>query len=234
MHSGTRFHAAIAVLLAVMAGGCATAPGTSPSRQAKVSTLVLTILDIETTGLDSSGDRIIEIGAVKILEGVEREHRHWLVNPGVPIPASAIKIHGIMDKDVRKCAGFRDVFPEVRRFIGNSVILAHNAKFDMEFVRREASRAGLECPDNIVIDTLPLSRNWFPESPRHSLTALAGHFGISHRAMHRALPDIQVLVKLFRMGMEKEKPDFTLGDLIDRAGGDAVRLNGSVSSIPER
>jgi len=186
----------------------------------------LVFLDTETTGLNSGRDRIVEIAVVRSYNGRVVERRSWLIDPGMRIPHSAVKVHGITDEMVVGKGSFAEVFPEVERFLGNAVVLCHNARFDSAFLKHEIARAGLVNPGNLVIDTLPLSRKWFPESPRHSLEAMAEYLKIKAGSFHRAMGDADLLYLVFRKGMESESPQVTVGDLMNKAGG-ASRIDGT-------
>ena len=159
--------------------------------------------DLETTGFSSQSDRIIEIAAVKFQNDKALSGTNWLVNPGISIPQNVIRIHGITDSMVTNQPAFKDVLPEFKAFIGNSVLLSYNAPFDVRFLKAETDRNNLPAITNRVIDVLPLARKWFPDAPSHDLQTLAGYLGIKPDASHRAHADSQTLMEVFMMGQKK-------------------------------
>lgn len=159
-------------------------------------------LDTETTGLDiNKGDRIIEIGCVEIIDGqVTGNSYHIYINPECDISKSAIKIHGITLEDLEDKPKFAEIADQFSEFIGDDVIIAHNAKFDVSFLNYELMRAKkrkLIKWEN-VLDTLQIARKIFPGSPA-SLDALCKRFKISlsQRSLHGALLDAQLLSRVY-------------------------------------
>lgn len=175
--------------------------------------------DVETTGFSAESDRIIEIGAVKFRNGKVLGKRSWLINPGIPIPETTQRIHGITDKMVKESPPFSKVFPEFARFIKDTMLLTHNARFDIRFISAELQRNKMSAPENIVIDTLGLARGWFPDAGSYSLENLVKHLGMPAGRFHRALADSEHVTALFLAGVKKLPPNATLEDLIKTAGG---------------
>ena len=138
------------------------------------------VFDCETTGLNPDTDEVIQIGAVRVVNGkiVDGEAYDRLVNPGRPIPASSTKVHHIDDAAVANAPAFRDVCTGFHQFAQNAILLAHNAPFDMSFLRRESERAGYEF-DNPVLDTVHLSAIVFGGAQEHTLDALCLRLGIT-------------------------------------------------------
>lgn len=153
------------------------------------------VLDVETTGLSPArGDRVIEIGAV-VVEG-ERfvDEFTTLIRTDHPIHWAAQKVHGISDAMLQGAPCPQDVWPEFARFIGSSTLIAHNASFDLGFLRQEFSRLGLSLP-NAHHCTLSLSRRRLPHLPNHRLETVARHLlgGIPEDCrLHRALGDARL------------------------------------------
>ena len=174
--------------------------------------------DTETTGLSPSKDRIIEIGAVKIRNGKVIATKGWLINPQQDIPSYATRIHGISNDMVADQPVFAEVYPEFKAFIGDSVLVAHNARFDVNFVSSELNRQGLEYPDNQVLDSLKLFRKWYPELKSHKLGSVAGHLGVKEGKFHRAVEDTRYLARIFLKSISEQEPSPTLGDLSDIMG----------------
>lgn len=162
-------------------------------------------LDFETTGLDPGKDRIVEIGSVafRLVKGGEG----WtaaveggfssLVNPGMPIPAEVSAIHGIDDLAVSSAPTFAQAASELFALIEGSILVAHNAPFDLGFLRAESSRCGLTAPSNPAWDTIAIARSAISGLPSYSLKALAAAFGISQVAAHRGDDDARVCMELF-------------------------------------
>ena len=159
--------------------------------------------DVETTGFSPDTGRIIEIGAVKFKDGKIVKSTHWLVNPGIPIPNSFV--HGIADADVAGHPGFAVTYKAFCDFAGDSVLLAHNASFDVRFLAAEIERNGLEPIPNPTLNSLALFRRWYPDAPSHKLAELAGHLDLPVAAEHRAQDDSETLIRILRHGLERKR-----------------------------
>lgn len=158
------------------------------------------VLDFETTGLDSRSDRICEIGALRLSEtGAEAASLDLLVNPGLPIRPEASRVNGITDEMVRDARPVEEALPELLAFLGDSVIVAHNASFDLGFLKAAAERAGLPVPANLVADTRDLAREAFPGLPSYALQNLARSFGLSPGNAHRACDDARTCARLLAL-----------------------------------
>ena len=151
--------------------------------------------DLETTGRDTASCGIIEIAAVRVVNGEKTTTFHRLVDPGMPIEADATRAHGYTDDDVAGQPRFADVWPDFRSFVGADPLVAHNGlKFDLPVLRRHAAAAGSADPIQ-VYDTLPLAQSLGGGSAR--LTALAERFGIPVGRAHHALDDAVMLADVF-------------------------------------
>jgi DNA polymerase-3 subunit epsilon len=149
------------------------------------------VFDCEMTGLQpNQGDEIIQIGAVRVVGGrvLTGEAIEWLVDPGRPIPPGSIKFHGLTDADVAGKPGIGAVLPEFRHFVGDAVMVAHNAAFDMKFLAMREREAGVRF-DTPVLDTMLISSLLDGVEEDHSLDALCDRYGISITARHSALAD---------------------------------------------
>ncbi len=146
-----------------------------------------TVVDIETTGTDTSYDKITEIGAVKIIGGVIKEEFHSLVNPEITIPEKIVQLTGIDDELIKDSPTIDKVFPDFFKFLGDSVFVAHNIDFDYRFLKRVGKEFGYVI-NNQNLDTLYLSRKILPGLKNHKLNTVCEHFGITFRH-HRALAD---------------------------------------------
>lgn len=120
-----------------------------------------------------------------------------LVNPGKPIPPATTAIHGIRDEDVEGEPSFAALAPALAELARGAVIIAHNAPFDLSFLRAELSRAGLPPAANEVLDTRIVAKAAFPGLPSYRLVDLAARLGIGHERAHRALDDARACAELF-------------------------------------
>jgi DNA polymerase III epsilon subunit family exonuclease len=153
------------------------------------------VVDVETTGLESD-DRILEIAWI-LTRGREIEDEYeQLVNPDRPIPQEVVAIHGIREEAVREAPRFAEIAPRLERRLAGRVLVAHNAPFDVGFLRRELLRSGRRLPVLKVLDTLVLARNLHQDLERYNLDALAQELGLEHRPSHRALADVRTTVDL--------------------------------------
>ena len=135
-------------------------------------------------------------GAERLMLG-EEGILSLLVNPGKPIPPATTAIHGIRDKDVEGEPAFAAFAPALAELARGAVIIAHNAPFDLSFLRAELSRAGLPPAANEVLDTRIVAKAAFPGLPSYRLVDLAARLGIGHERAHRALDDARACAGLF-------------------------------------
>lgn len=172
------------------------------------------VFDIETTGLSFRTEKITEIGAIKIKNGEIIDTFECFVNPEKPIPYEVIKVTHITDDMVRDAETIEAVLPKFLEFAGDSIIVAHNANFDMGFIRHFAELQGIKI-NNTYIDTLALARDMFPEYKKFKLGVIADNLGIRVDVAHRALDDVKTLVKVFEVMLTnlKEKGAKTLNDI---------------------
>ncbi len=167
----------------------------------------LTVFDIETTGLDpKKGHRIVEIAGVRIENGnITEKTFESFVNPERPIPPEARQINGISDSDVNAAPTIMSVLPEFLAFAQGSILVAHNAAFDMGFLtaEKEFCWGYVELPECFC--TMRLSQSLYPTAFRHNLDILSERFGITlPEGRHRALPDVlqtaKILLKMVDAG----------------------------------
>lgn len=160
------------------------------------------IFDTETTGFDpEKGDRMVEIGAIEIIDLKPTGNVfHQYINPERSIPDEVVKVHGIDDARVANEPTFAQIAQKFADFIGDdSMLVAHNAGFDMKFVNYQFKMIGMPTiGDERVIDTLPMARKKFP-GQRVSLDALCVKFGVdnSNRELHGALLDSELLYEVY-------------------------------------
>ena len=153
--------------------------------------------DTETTGLSSHDCRIIEIGAVKFSRDGFIDSFNTLINPEISLPAEIISITHITDKMLEEQPKIKDILPSFCDFIKDSIIIGHNAQFDMRFLQAELQRAGMDENKNEVIDTLNFARWAFPDFPKFNQPFLADYFKIKIAAAHRAYDDAKVCGNIF-------------------------------------
>ncbi len=158
---------------------------------------VFVVFDIETTGLSWEAERITEIGAVKIKDGKIVERFSSFVNPERPIPAEITTLTGITDEMVADAPKIETLLPEFLAFCGDAVMVAHNASFDMGFIRHNAKlRCGVEVK-NTVLDTLGLSRALLQDLKKHKLDIVCDYLGVSLKGHHRAVNDAEATAEVF-------------------------------------
>ena len=164
-----------------------------------LSELAYTVFDTETTGLNpSEGDEIIQIGATRCVNGKLLRHESFeqLVNPGRLIPSATIPIHGITQEMVTGMPPITEVLPAFHTFAQDTVLVAHNAAFDMKFLQLQEKATGLKF-DHPVLDTLLLSAVVHPNQESHRLEAIAERFNITVLGRHTALGDALVTAEVW-------------------------------------
>lgn len=182
------------------------------------------VLDTETTGFDpSTGDRIVEIGAVELMGHMATgETYHQYINPERAMPDEAFQVHGLGDDFLRDKPKFADIGRAFLDFIGDSKLIIHNAAFDIKFLNAELKWMNLpEIPWEQAVDTLAIARKRFPGSPA-SLDALCRRFGIDNtsRTLHGALLDSEILAEVYLELIGGRQPDFALSAKPERQSGD--------------
>lgn len=162
-----------------------------------VSDLTFVAFDFETTGLFPANDRIVEFGAVKFSPSREIAVFEELANPGMAIHPEAGRVSGITDEMVAGKPTVESVLPRFMEFLGDAVLLAHNAEFDVGFLRAELQRCGMSTVINTIIDTLKLAKRTFPGKKSYSLQNLVQMLDIPVNTAHRGLDDAYQCMKLF-------------------------------------
>ncbi|MBQ1931319.1 MAG: PHP domain-containing protein, partial [Lachnospiraceae bacterium] len=154
------------------------------------------VFDIETTGFSAMKNKIIEIGAVKVQGGEIVDRYSTFVNPGVPIPFEIEKLTGINDGMVLDSAPIEVILPQFLEFVGDAVLVAHNANFDMGFIEYNARQQGIPL-NNTYADTLALARILLPQMSRFKLDNVAKALNISLEHHHRAVDDAETTAHIF-------------------------------------
>ncbi len=165
--------------------------------QASVADVPFTAIDFETTGLEPAVHKIVEFGAAGFKGGEVLDTFEALVNPGVGIDQDAGRISGITNEMVRDQPPIEAMLVPFVQFIGESVLVAHNAAFDVGFLRAALERAGLPPVTNAIIDTQVLAQKAFPRLKSYSLQNLGAALGLPRGNAHRALDDAVMCMRLF-------------------------------------
>ena len=162
------------------------------------------VLDLETTGFSFRTEKITEIGIMKVKNGEVIDEFECFVNPEKPIPQRVVEVTHITDDMVKDAETIDKVLPKVLKFVGDSVIVAHNADFDVGFLKYNAKQLGLSL-ENTYLDTLRLAKELFPDYKKYKLGVIAENLGIEVLVAHRALDDVDTTVKVFKVMIEKLK-----------------------------
>lgn len=164
------------------------------------------VFDIETTGFSPVTNRIIEIGAVKVENGEITERFSTFVNPQVPIPFHIEKLTSINDSMVMDADPIEVVLPQFLEFVGDAILVAHNANFDVSFIKENAKRQGIPV-DFTYVDTVGIARALLTGQSKYTLDAVAKTLGISLENHHRAVDDAECTAEIFVKFIEMLKKD---------------------------
>lgn len=187
------------------------------------------VFDLETTGFDPKKNHIIEIGAVKLEEGKIVDRMDLFVNPRVPIPYRITQLTSIDDSMVMDADGIEVVLPKFLEFVGDSVLVAHNAEFDYNFVENKAKALGIPFK-RPVLDTVALSRLLLPKLHRFKLDTVAKELKIELLHHHRAVDDAEATARIYLKELEMlEKRGVQSLGQIDSLDMDTV---GKVRKLP--
>lgn len=154
-------------------------------------------LDLETTGLDPKQDRIIEIGAVKVVDELVTEEFSAFVNPRMEIKEAITKLTGITEAMVKNAPPIEDTIGPILDFCGDFPILGHHIIFDYSFLKKAAVNKGLNF-ERTGVDTLSICRKFMPEGEKKNLKSACAYFGIVPEGTHRALADAKAAHLLYR------------------------------------
>ena len=180
------------------------------------------VLDLETTGFSFRTEKITEVGIMKVKNGEVIDEFSCFVNPEKPIPQRVVEVTNITDDMVKDAETIDKVMPKILEFVGDSVLVAHNADFDIGFLKYNANKLGLSL-DNTYLDTLRLAKDLFPDYKKYKLGKIAENLGIKVEVAHRALDDVDTTVKVLNvmLNMLKEKGVETLDDITKKIAGEA-------------
>lgn len=175
------------------------------------------IVDTETTGSRAGEDRLIEVGAAKLVGGEVVETFQQLVNPGQHVPLRITRLTGISTAMVYDQPPASEVMPRFVDFLGDGILVAHNLPFDARFLDVALAEAGLPPLQNASLDTLRLARRLLSSLPSKGLSKLTDHFGIEVKGRHRALGDAVATAELLTILLERMRIEFgveTVADLL--------------------
>jgi DNA polymerase III subunit alpha, Gram-positive type len=191
-----------------------------PTAATRMENITFVIFDTETTGFSPVKDRLVEIGAVKVRNGKVLGEKTWLLNPQRYIPYYVQNVHHITPDMVKDSPTFAQIYPEFLEFIDGSVLIAHNAPFDIRFISAEADRAGMPPPKNGVLDSLALFRTWYPNLKSHRVADLIDLFEISTAGLHehRATDDSLFVYYAIQKEMERRSEEPRFQELLKSAG----------------
>ena len=180
------------------------------------------VLDLETTGFSAVTEKITEVGIMKVKDGKVIDEFSCFVNPEKHIPERVTEVTNITDEMVKDAETIDKVFPKILEFIKDAVLVAHNAPFDMGFLKQNAKTLGYEF-DYTYIDTLSLAKDLFPDYKKYKLGKIAENLGIKVEVAHRALDDVDTTVKVFNVMI----------DMLKKRGAKKVEDIDEVSSTEE-
>jgi len=184
-----------------------------PDLSVSVDSVLFVVLDVETTGLSPSSDRICEIGAVKLIGGKIIDEFSTLINPGIPLPSYVHYLTGITQEELNTAPTFDDIAPQFLAFISDAVLVAHNAPFDIAFISSHLEAHTLPST-SLILDTVSMAKRLSPGTS-YSLDALIQRLGIHCARRHRALPDARATAELFTKLIKRiGKKDLILQDLL--------------------
>ena len=166
----------------------------------------LAVVDVETTGSDPAADRVTEIAVLQAEGGALTSRWTTLVNPAAPIPGAIQALTGISQAMVNRAPRFAEIAQELAARLAGRVFVAHNARFDYGFLRREFERAGIKFHAKTLC-TVRLSRRLYPGAAGHDLDSLIARHGLECEARHRALPDAAATWQFLRVAMDEHGED---------------------------
>jgi DNA polymerase III epsilon subunit family exonuclease len=175
-----------------------TPRNTHPQFDAAIDEADFCVVDVETTGLSSAGgDRVCEIGAVRLRGGAIVDTFGTLVNPQRPVSAGAYAVNRISPAMLQGAPEFTEIVPRLKELIDDSILVAYNAPFDLSFISMEFRLAGHEPPNQPVVDALTIARQLIPGLSTYRQEHVARTAGLSLGVTHRALEDTLITAQLF-------------------------------------
>lgn len=199
-----------------------------------INTIEFVAFDTETTGIYPTSDGLVELAGVRFsLEKGKIAYFQTLINPQRIIPRRVSAIHGITNTMVKDAPSAEQAIIAFLQFSENALFVAHNARFDVDFLGVHALRFGLDLPKSVVFDTLRLAKRLRPDLPSYRLEALTNEFGIEASEYHRALADSYSCMDVFRQLCSPETSAIeSYYDLCD-AHGPQILFHEAVRAITE-
>ncbi|MBM3566920.1 MAG: CBS domain-containing protein, partial [Alphaproteobacteria bacterium] len=170
-----------------------------PPRHAPLAALDAVVLDLETTGLDVRSDRVIQIAAIPMRGGkiLGDSQLDQLINPGMPVPEVARRIHGLGDEDLKDAPALSDFFKTLLGALEGRVVIGHHVRFDLAILRHEAARLGMPWHDPPALDIAVLVGALDPWLPDLGLETITDHFGVTIEGRHSAIGDATATARIF-------------------------------------
>lgn len=159
--------------------------------------------DLETTGFLPGVDKIVEIGAVRFIDGEVAAVFSTLVDPGMTMPAAASRVNGITDEMLVGKPKIEDLLESFAQFCEEDFLVAHNAAFDTQFLTKDIEKFESKAPKGLILDSIPLARKVFPGLANYKLGTLVQHLDIPASGFHRAEEDASYCGKLFLKIIQK-------------------------------
>lgn len=159
--------------------------------------------DLETTGFLPGVDRIVEIGAVRYINGELDAVFSTLVDPQMPIPAGASAVNGIKDEMVAGKPKIEELLAPLTEFCGDDVLVAHNAPFDTQFLTSDFKKYEMRTPRGLILDTFPMAKKVLPGLANYKLGTLVQHLAIESAGFHRAEEDATYCAKVLLKIIER-------------------------------
>jgi DNA polymerase-3 subunit epsilon len=191
----------------------------------------LVFIDTETTGFSAVRDRVIEVGALRVEKGKVVDSFSTVINPKIIIPDESYRITGIKKKEVKVAPEFKEIKQRLSNMLKGALFVAHNAKFDYDFIEQEFLRLDSPFSANSLC-TVKLSRALYPHYPKHDLDSVSRRFKITVEKRHRAFDDAAALwelLQIFQSKFSKEKLEYVIASLI--VPGKKIAINNAISQI---
>jgi DNA polymerase III epsilon subunit family exonuclease len=185
--------------------------------QLRLTAITFVAFDTETTGLFPIMHRLVEIGAVRFrLDGRDHATFQQLIDPEIPIPQDVQQMYGITDRMVRGQPTLEQVIPQFIEFLGHrdTILLAHNAPFDLGFLAMSLIRLGIAYPPHYLLDMLELARRLYPTWQNHSLEHVAIKLNVANKAEHRAMSDARAVKDIFLAMLQHAPTVKTIADVM--------------------
>ena len=195
--------------------------------------LIEVVVDVETTGLDYTREKIIEFAGVKLEDGVITDRFETLINPHQHIRKSSQAIHGISEEDLADAPEEEEIYPKIFEFIGDAQIVAHNAIFDFSFLNRTSKRLYEKPLENKYVDTQQMFKEVYPQMESCGLECLMNTFNVEFSTRHRAMADAEGLALCYPRLKEMyfQKYDWQLAQIknVDYLFERYLRLQNAIS-----